>query len=220
MSDIARKILAIIAKAESTSSKDEGETFLAKAHKLMQENNLSMLDLGTLEEDAIDGDIDAGAWYGGYYGAVIAQLAQYYGCIVVTRYEGRKSLWSIFGRESARVTTSLMLPYVFREIRRQAIAAHKLGEYSSASVGITRIGNALAVRIARMCKMNERQHSAETHNALVPVDRIELAIKTAFPKATTSAAKEIRYDRNAMSRASGINLNLQTGPADESRMVK
>ena len=114
--DYAQKIKQIIAKAESTNSQAESESLMAKAHQLMTEHGLSMLDLGCLDkddplgrdEDLYNNASDTWQLNVGY------ALARYYGCRLISADGHTKSAtkWVIFGRESARITFNLMWPFI------------------------------------------------------------------------------------------------------------
>ena len=112
---IAEKIQKLLAKANSSTHPEEAETFMAKAHALLEQHGLSLFDLGKLDsEDPIGRSQDkemlransAASWRT----MVAGQLAIYYGCkMVTTNYRGDNfTYWTVFGRESARITFMLM----------------------------------------------------------------------------------------------------------------
>lgn len=218
MSDISEKIRKIIAKADTTTSPEEAEAFMAKAQQLMMEHGLSMLDLGRLDEDPINHELGVSRWYGGYHGKVCTAVAAYFGVrIVVSRVHG-KNMINIFGRESARITYQLMIPYVFKQINKQASRAAKNGEYPTVSTAITRIGNAFAYLISEKNSENQEKHEGTGTNALVPVDLIREEMMRVFPNMRRKKPGRGSVDENAFKRAGNINLNRQVR-SSSSRMI-
>lgn len=214
---ITDKIAQIIAKAESTTSPDEAETFMAKAKSLMEVHGISLLELGTLEEkDPVDMSHDCGYSFAseGWVRHIAGQLGRYYGCQVISVPAGRnKVTYSVAGRESARITFTMMLPYVVKEVRRHSREATNAGEFKTISRAKTAIGNAMTFRLQRMVHDAKARTEAEmpkaTANALVPVDAIDSAVKLAFPVLNKSRRVSLKTNSDAQRRAGQINVNSQ-----------
>jgi hypothetical protein len=208
---IASKITAIIAKAEGSTHPEEAQAFMAKAQQLMQSHGLDLLDLGKLSDDPIGVDINAvknfqsDNWQTG----LAAAAAHYYGCRTVVSHRGCTYFHSVGGRESARITFTLMFGYFTRSVSKLATEAVKAGEYKTPSIARTAIGKALTVRITQALR-SARAVEGTGINALVPVDLVDLALQEAFPRMREGKARKISYSSAAMSHASKIGLNLQT----------
>lgn len=223
MSDISVKISKIIAKADSTTNPEEAETFMAKAQQLMMEHGLSLLDLGRLDSDdpvAVDKDAWSHSASYGFMTKVASAAARYYGVEWCRMRHGKDMVYSVAGRESARVTFMLMLPYLEREIKRVARIAFNEGHYSSRMQAATRCGNALALRIWSMAREEHvTKHRGEGLNALVPVDLVEQALAEAFPSMRKGRGGKVTVDAAARKAVEGISLHRQTGAAPASRMI-
>lgn len=217
---IADKIRKLIAHADSTSNQNEASAFMAKVHMLLQQHGMSLLDVGKLTEDAVGLDyrtIKTSATYG-WLTHVAYALARYYGCkaLSVKLKEENKVLWSVAGRESARITFTLMLPYVQRCVQDLGLEAYRSGVYGSRLQSVARIGNALAIRIDEMVLQNKRTDEAagvatEGVNALVPVDLIDAVIAEMWPKLKTARAVTLTVDSYAHKAAKKVNLSSQVG---------
>lgn len=216
MSNIADKIRKLIAKADSTTHEEEAETFLHKAHELMRQHGLNLLDLGRLGSDdpvghSEDADADlknntSARWKYDLAGV----LGKFYGCTVVGERRGTFNHWVIFGRESARTTFMLMYPFVYRQVMKLAREAYRAGKYPSAKHAQRAIGRALAVRVSRMVR--EQPEPTETGvNALVPVDIIQAAIDDHYGPdgLTIGKPRKLRFDINAEEAAKKVSINVQ-----------
>lgn len=226
LQSIADKIRKIIAKAESTTNDDEADAFMAKAQSMMIEHGLSLLDIGRLDaEDPVGHDKDFAyhSQSSSWRTPVVSSLASLYGCQIVRSHRGNQTYFTLFGRESARVTTTLMWPYVDRQVLRLARAAHAAGEFPSASVAASRIGYALALRIDKLVR-EERQREVKTAtgrglNALVPVDLIDAEMKSVFPRLVFSRPRTVKVSAAATKAAASISLHKQTGGSNIKRLA-
>lgn len=223
---ITEKIRKIIAKADSTSHPEEAAVFMEKALKLMEDHGLSLLELGRLDSDdpvGVDKQFYESTITTEWRQTLATQLAQYYGCRLIvlrnkTMFGKIESIYhSVAGRESARITYQLMWPYVLRQVMKQAAEANRNGEYNHPSQGYKAVAEALAVRLVWLNKNKATATPPQTGvNALVPIDLIQLAIDEAFEGGTRpTGPKKVKFNANAMQRASSISLNHQTtaGPA-------
>jgi hypothetical protein len=185
-----------------------------KAHKMLREHGLSLLDLGKLNDDPLE--VQYGAAFSDarqtWARLVASQLARYYGCDFVWYKSGNKIVYDVVGRESARVTFSLMLPFVCKQVRSIGNAAAKRGEYKSAGEAHRKVAHALAMRIKRMTPERDPYHGTGL-NALAPVD----LIKQMVDELTDKEPKTVKLDtdRNAVELAKKVSINVQTEAAKE-----
>lgn len=218
MSAIAEKIRKLIAHADSTAHPEEADAFMGKAHALLEAHGLSMLDLGKLGDDPVALEKDAfehSAAYG-FMTKVVSAMAKYYGCNVVICRHGKNESYAVAGRESARVTLTLMVPFVHRQIMNLGREGYNAGKYANRMQAVTRIGNAVALRIWAMCRESEKATVAAGRattgiNALVPVDIIAAAVAEAFPNLRQSKATSLTTDSYSKQAAEKVNLNSQVG---------
>lgn len=224
---IADRIAKIIAHADSTGNAQEAEAFMAKAHAMLEEHGMSLLDVGRLHEDELGVSRDC-AMYSmveDSYRDMAFALALYYGCeaTIGTRYvEGRRGRTvkrraiTLYGRESARTTFIVMWPYIKRCVARAGVELKALdqkayGESFSRSVYMRHVANALASRLCRLRRSAEHARwkagvASTGVNALVPVDLIEQLLPKGLPVAKPRAAVTTAEARK---KAEDINLSKQ-----------
>lgn len=216
MSAIAEKIRKLIAHADSTAHPEEADAFMGKAHALLEAHGLSMLDLGKLGDDPVAVDKHAfthSAAYG-FMGSVTSAMAKYYGCELAIFRMGKDKSYCVIGRESARVTLTLMVPFVHRQIMNLGREGFNKGMYANRMQAVTRIGNAVASRIWDMANAAEEAtvgagRATTGVNALVPVDIIAAALAEAFPNIKEGRAVSLRTDSYSREQAEKVNLNSQ-----------
>jgi hypothetical protein len=216
MSEISAKIRAIIAKADSTSNAFESSTFMEKAQKMMEEHGLSLLDLGSLDSDdpvGVDVDFYQSFKTTPYWETLATHLAYFFGCkLVVSHKSNGNKYHSIAGRESARVTYTLMWPFVMRQIKTMATADYKSGKFAHPKTAYRDLSIALALRLQTMTLAKQASgNDTRGINALVPVDLIDLALQERFPNLTPSKTKKVSLDEHAIKRTEGVSLFTQTG---------
>lgn len=218
-SKVIERINRIIALANSTTHPEEAETFMAKVHEMLEQHGLSLLDVGRLDEEDPVGHLqDRNALRANgqakWRTLVANQLAIYYGCqLVKTVYSGDNfEYWTVFGRQSALTTFSLMYPYVDRQILAVAREEVRKGHFDNNKQAHGKVGHAMVLRLHRLNqeKVKATVHSAATSNALVPVDQIRQAAEAFFGTLSEGKAKNLRIDRRAAAAAEGISLALQT----------
>lgn len=223
MSAMAEKILKIIAHAESTSHPEEAEAFMSKAHKLLEEHGLSLLDLGKLSDDAVGVD------YRTIWNSEAARvetkitiaLAEFFGCKSVQTKMNNRTYHSLAGRESARVTATLMIPFVIRQYRALANKAFADGMYRNKSAAQTAIGNALAIRIWDLVPAKPASEEKSTGvNALVPVDLIRAAMEERFPNLKNARSVSVRTDRYGHEQAAKVSLHHQAASSPATKRIK
>lgn len=216
------KIRKIIAKAEGTDNAAEAEMLMAKAHKLLEEHNYTLLDVAEDTDPIATQKSGTHAWTSNSWVTTLAnQLAKYYGCSLVLSRTGNKRNHYVTGRESARVTFELMLPFILKQVRAaaRAIQAQEgggLGKHER------RVGNELASRIFVMNRENDQREQARVargERALVPVDMVALVEKEHFGNLSASKGRPRARSAAARNAAAGISLNRQTGSSGGQRRL-
>lgn len=197
MSDIIRKVRALLLKAEGTIGA-ESEAFMAKVRELMVKHQLEMHELRQ-EPDPL----------GLHFKGIVAREpweisvcdigAQYFGCAAVFVELGDGSTGcKLYGRQSACVTTTEMILFWVPEVRR--IAA--LLELTPQAVG-----EAFALRLILALK---RQGPAPSNGTdLVPVDEAQAAAMVDNSE-TEKRAVQVYSNGLTMAAAQQISLAMQT----------
>lgn len=212
--DIVR---ALLAKAAGTDNEHEAEVFTSKAEELMAKYQVSVGDI------LIDDPIDASVLFegkSGYKSRLCAAVAMYYGCqTVLTKRFGKKYITCV-GRESARVTTELMYPFIYEQCRKAGIAIATRTDETVAS-SERRVVNALTVRLFTLIRQREPEVAGTPSgkNALIVVDAIQAKLKERFPNMTMGKARAITTSDLAHEAAAGVSLHRQTSH-DEVRRLK
>lgn len=221
LTTIAQKIAKLIAKADSSTHPEESETFMVKAHDLMIRNGLDLMDLGRLSEDPTGIDEDAYQHPAAYswLHRVASAAANYYGVSFRRFTLGRTMTYTVSGRQSARITFLLMMPYLYREVMRLGRELYKAGEYRSAMTATTRVGNSLASRIWAMVP-ETKKYEGEGINALVPVDINRQLLDDRYGEARTPRGGTVRVDAASEAAAANINLSRQTSGAAARRIAR
>lgn len=216
---IIERINRIIALANSTTHPEEAETFMAKVHEMLEQHGLSLLDVGRLDEEDPVGHLQdrnnlRANGQAKWRTLVANQLAIYYGCQLVktTRSGDNFEYWTVFGRQSALTTFSLMYPYIDRQILAVAREEVRKGHFANNKQAHAKVGQAMTMRLYRLNQEKQKtsNHSDATRNALVPVDQIRLAAEAFFGQLREGKARSLQIDRRAAAAAEGISLALQT----------
>ena len=217
--DIRQKIAAILAKAASTNMPAEAATFVAKAQRLMEEHQIEAHELGGTD-DPIGRDFgpDWNAKQTSLKEQVRHSLARYYGCRVVREYvfkdlKPRHKL-AIIGPESARVTTEMMVDYVYKALRAEGNRLAKEGVLGgSAEKNIIRVINAFRIRIQQ--EVASREKSAPTASgkfALVLLDQVDAYVDDLYPDLYIRAGRRISSgDGQHRAAAASVSLHRQAG---------
>lgn len=212
---IKLKIAALLAKAESTTNEFEAAAFMAKVNELLEKHQMEMHEVRAARESAGD---PMGKEKGGtnVYASMLwarelgGALARYYGCRFVYWKVKNHLKYEVVGRESARTTFELMFPFIITQVRLQA---RKLdgatGNAKSQSILCRQVGQALEVRIWKLVGENDKRRVVLTGKGLVPVDDLDAAMETFFPKLKINKAKPIYLDPDAVEAAKKIGLHHQ-----------
>ena len=215
---IIDRIRKVLAKAEGTNNIAEAEMLMAKVAAMLEEHNLELLDIGTADADDPIGTTKEVATHlvnDSWMRNMVSALARYYGCrLVYTGLTKNKTALHVSGRESARITTQLMVPFVRKQVLAKAreLVNEQPENYRNNRVAARRVANALTMRVnalAREQQEKEEQRVASGERALVPVDMIEAEMERAFGPLGTSRKTKIITSRGAMEKAAGISLSRQ-----------
>jgi hypothetical protein len=172
---IKDKIAKLLAKAEGTDNVHEAEAFMQKVNALLEEYQIEMFEIRAHKGVASDPMGHQEGEFNVYASMMWAKMvlhmtAKYFGAKIIWEGKRKNHLpYRVFGPESARMTTELMIPYIVSQVRQQArLYAQDFGR--TASVAQREVGNALSMRIARLLADAEAHRSELQSKALVPVD--------------------------------------------------
>jgi hypothetical protein len=222
-SKILDRIRKVLALAEGTNNPAEAETMMAKVQAMLDEHNFTLLDVASASDDPIGTDMRAAHCYvsNSWIKKVAGPLARLYGCRIVITEIGNKIYISISGRESGRVTWSLMLPFVLDQVKAEAKKLREAdialyGEPSVKGIGVYQraVGNALSGRLWTMVHEQDAREAGRVANgerALVPVDLVEAEMSRAFPSLSTSRARALSTTPEARRAAANVSVHRQTG---------
>jgi hypothetical protein len=217
---IKTKIAALLNKAEKTDNAFEAETFMNKVNELLEKYQIEMTEIRNMRPA---GDTDPMGHQQGetnIYASMLwartlaGTVARYYGCKFIYWKRGNHYKYEVVGRESARVTFELMLPFIISQVKQQA----KTLRHLTASVAQREVGQALLVRIARMIPVAEQRRSELTKNALIPVNDLEGYMAIHNPNVKTGKVTTLRFGRSAEEAASRISLHHQATAANVKRI--
>jgi len=209
---ITRIIKALLAKAAGTDNEAEASIFAAKAHDMMEQYQIEVSDV--LKDDPIDRNKPYAATTSSpsYKKHLWSALAKYYGCRTViswvthTEYEVH-----IIGRESARVTTELMYPFIMDQVRKAGRKISDEGDLKP-EAAIRDVANALVLRLNALIR-EQREPAPTTQsgkNALIVVSGINALMDKLYPKLGKGSNRAIGTSDAARGAAAGISLNRQT----------
>lgn len=221
MSKIAEKIGKIINKASSTNSEAEAEMLMEKALAMLEEHGLSFADIGAANaEDPVGVEKAAVKFFASQYHrlALYVALARYYGCETIHVRRGNEFRIDVIGRESARTTFKLMVPFVLEQLN--AVVKPLVGTYyESRDKALRAVSNRLAQRVYLLtveAQKRDAEVKAERGFALVPVDLIDAAMKEHYPRATTARSGKLNLGGNAAAQAAAsVSLHRQTTGAGQ-----
>ena len=129
---LKKKIAALLAKAAGTDNEHEAASFAAKAQELLAEHQLEIGDV--VKTDPLDQSVicimpkTAKNWHW----QLPMYLAKFFGCEMYRHLQAGQTAMVAVGRESARVTTVMMFPFILKEVRAAAAELRKRKSYSTA----------------------------------------------------------------------------------------
>lgn len=216
MENIANKIRKIIAKADGTTHAEEAATFMERAHRMMEQHGLSLLDLGRLDQDDPLGKSDgpecstSEIWRRN----LASMVARYFGCRIMSLRGNRRVQMIVYGRESARLTFALMWPFVERQVMELARRDRHLHSTSGDTRAARRaIGVGLIYRLSDMIRERDTSDAkgdrASQVNALVPVDLIEGMMDADHPTSKLVGMRAKPISAAALRAAGEVSLAMQ-----------
>jgi len=123
----------------------------------------------------------------------------------------------IFGRDSARITFTLMFPYIKKQVHKMAREHFEDGHSGSKSKSLTLVANSLAMRIKKMIPDIPKAQSTNTSNALVPVNEINALMYQIYSDLEEVKGSTIKTSDSAQEYADKINLDDQVHSNNKSK---
>ena len=225
-----KKIAALIRKANSSTHQSEAETFLKKAQDLMEKHHISMADLTEAERTASDpmGVNTSNRYTDGTPAAVkymlLSTVSKYFGCVVILDWELNpksqtyQNVVKYHGPESARTTTDLMFPFIWKQVNE---LARQHGGTRAETRKLQRdISRSLSRRIASLIEERKNDRAREsaagssTALVLVGVDVQTQSFVDELYGDTLGKPKTRRYKATsylARSLAQQVSLDQQVG---------
>lgn len=217
---IKSKIAALLAKAESTDNEFEAETFMNKVNELLEKYQIEMAEIRSMRSNGDNDPMGQTKGETNLYASMLwartlaGTVARYYGCKFIYWKRGNHFKYEVVGRESARVTFELMLPFIISQVKQQAKTLYGL----TPAVAQREVGQALLVRISRMIPQAEARRSELTRNALVPVSDLDGYMEKYFPRLKSSRSTTLRFGYDAARAAEKISLHHQATAANVKRI--
>jgi len=200
---LKQRIMKIIAKAESTNHPEEAASLAAKAKAMMDEHRLTLKDLDQ-SKDPMGRTMVHCPGNNSEFITLASGVAQFFGCSLVYTQafhpaRNKVMLAVIFvGKESARVTAELMLPYWWRSCFKEGRKAHKERGFSTNPLKAGRqVMTALAIRLL---ENTAPEQVNEAH-----------AAQAELTGTKPGKALKINLTQESVSIASNIPLNMQIG---------
>lgn len=223
---ITEKIKQIIAKAKSTTSEAEAEALMAKAVDLMQKHQIDAWSLGADDPLGFNrSDPRPKSGPSSYRPKLLAKLAAYYGCKVIycqVATEGKHIKYSLeyCGPESARITTDLMMEYVWEQVVAEADRLSKEGHGDRGQM-LRHVVNALCIRLDKLTAQAKEPAvpTEAAKNALVKIGtEVETYFGNRYSNVTMGRKSTIKWKQQAGAAASNISLHRQTGATATKRI--
>lgn len=211
---IKAKIAALLAKAEGTDNPFEAESFMAKVNELLEEHQIEMHEVRSTTgqvNDPMGHEAGETNLYASMSWArdIAGTLAKYYGCRFVYYKLGNHFKYTIIGRESARTTFELMLPFIISQVKQQGRRCWLQHGGQSESVWVREVGQALWVRVGALLPKAEERRAELSANALVPVDDTQSYLDDLFPNVKKGKEKSVSYGWEAKKAAERVSLHHQ-----------
>lgn len=220
---LARRVKAIIAKAEHGATEGEALSFMEKARQLMEEAGLS-LDEVENAGDPLELQREAGGMAMDWRASLFDACARYWRCEVVFSYRSgsRRGKVHLGGRRSAIVVLKEMWPYIVKSVGREASRARARGElYGSQEKARADVGRALAYRISKLVREREAGERLGGGPGLVVVDQVSALMKEEFGQLETMRRKNTAQ-KGARAVADRISLDDQLkggGSGGDQKMI-
>jgi hypothetical protein len=218
------KITKLLAHAEGTNNQAEADLFMSRVHKLLEEHNIALHELGD-KDDPIHRSPDEleVSRSLSYCSSLVPWLGAYYGCEVTWQRTPKKFYFTVFGRQSATMTFHLMAPFVLKQVRQQATKLHKEGLAPTYGKALTAVANALTQRLTKLWyaeQQREQSRVASGERALVPVDQVKALVDETFGELNTSDFYPTKTTQAARKAAEDIGVHRQTDHTPQTLLEK
>jgi hypothetical protein len=218
------KIAALLAKATSTSNEHEASAFMTKVHELLNKHQLDLEDILNQDDKVrVERGVERG-WVASWETTLRHRVAQFYGCKSINIHRAGGKCVDYVGRESAIITTGLMLPWIKSQVLAagRKLAAEDVSKRFTLSQHQRFVGNALNSRIAKLIREREAQDGEAmtevARNSLMTLDQVLAKFKEIWPSTTDGRRTSPKATANARAAAAGIGLNRQTGHQAQARL--
>jgi hypothetical protein len=221
---IKKQIAALLAKAEGTDNEFEAATFMAKVNELLEKYQIEMHEVRQAGEDndplgREEGTTNLYASMG-WARDVAGSLARYYGARMIFRKVGNHYRYTVLGRESARMTFELMLPFVISQVRIEAKRLLERRNEGTRSTWERQIGHALWVRIHALLPKAEERRAELTANALVPISDVDALVEQEFSNLKKGKDRKIKFSGDAVDAANKVSLHHQATGTGRTKLLK
>lgn len=223
MDNIATKIKALLAKAESTNNTNEAELFFAKAYELMGKHQIGF---DALEDDKMDVSVEyerSGGAAPDWDFNLLITVARYFGAeSVIWRRKGCYQL-ELIGRDSARITAVEMHAYLVRTVKR--LGKENYHTMIEAKGPLTReqatrrIGNSLRIRLQELIEQRRTDDPVAGANDLLVMDQAEAFMLQLYPDIKPGKKSTLCTSEKAKALAGTIGLNLQATQRNTLRLT-
>lgn len=219
---IAKRIIAIIAQAESTTFEGEAELFMQKAEALMAKHGITLCDVERADDPL---DFEAAGETGmaaskAWQRHLINHIALYYSCHILAQQVTRSRFEiAISGTLSGCTMVKVMWPYIKKEVTR---VAQNMRAISGQSLEAEKRAVAMALCL-RLCKIIDEREAAERAgasetNALVVLDQALVLLKEKTGSFRSTGARVRTHDA-AVQAAGQISLNAQAGNSAHTKRI-
>lgn len=208
---IKKKIAALLAKAESTDNEFEADTFMAKVNELLEKHQMEMHEIRAMgNDDPLGHELGTFKCYASmsWIKMLAHNLASYYGCTTVWTKKGNHFHYQVVGRESARTTFELMLPFVVTQVRRAATKlASETGQTNA--VAQRQISHALTIRVFKLYQANKQVRDDLAGKGLIPVTDLDAYMNDTFSGLIKGKPRNLKTSLSAREHADRISLSAQ-----------
>lgn len=217
LDSIKTRIAKLLAMAEGTKNQFEADSFMTKVNALLEEHQIELNEIRAMhgsDNDPMGKQQGETNLYASIKWArdVAGALARFYGCQFVYWRKGNHFTYDIIGRESARVTFELMLPFVITQTKLQAKKCFADDTFGARTLPVweREVGQALYSRIWGLVPKAEERRDELTKNALVPVNDVQAFMDDEYGELKKAQTLKLSYGRAACDAADKVSLNVQT----------
>lgn len=212
-----KQIASLLAKAAGTDNQHEALAFTAKAQELMEKYQIDHGDVVARDEISTTTIWHGPKTFKKWHLDVPATIATYYGCKPIRILDSRFTRMIGVGRESARVTTEVMVPFLIGELRE---AAQKMSTETNFSLGrcMQLICDSFVIRLYTLINAAEKaareaagEHAKQDGNSRALVQVNEADAWYAEHHGSLIPGKPVTFEHNDRARelADAISLNKQ-----------